>query len=570
MGLTRALWAALGAAVAIGIVAAPASALGGPRPAGDHTLTTTHFLITYHTDFLNGAPAKDYSTETDAGNIAGYAEQAYALYRSWGFPAPPNDGDGLVDVHVTDLSGPPAYSSSITPDFPFPSPDTGYIEIATPTELQGYADNAGLTLAQEEQMEISRDVFLMFAWATWLPLTPDNNWTEEGAAQWAGWAASGYPNVGGSVAPPDIAVSCRDSLVAHHMCDPDPYTDSGYSRWAFFQMLANEYGSSFVNGAFVNGAAGQPATTALANAIAAKGSSLASQFNAYAANLMTGGFHVAGLAAVRPQADANVVTGLINATLPAIKVTPTNHLAARYVTFQRGDADASHACYAATLAINVSMPAGTSSQPYFFWDVPGGSAQALSVSGTNASISVPWDTCDWGNARGWLSIPNASTTVDGANFTVTSTLTVDPNTIATSSSAPPPASVWGTTVTVPTTDVAPTIDVFGPELLQLSTTDPTIRLIVDSSGPGSLTANLGGTVLGTGTLRAGNNDLRFVVPKDMLTAIRRSASAANVLTLTPLSPAGTAGAAVTRQVVITAPAKTTAKAKAKAKKHKKK
>jgi hypothetical protein len=569
MAFSRALWVAFGAALAIGIVASPASALGGFRPTGDHTLATTHFLVTYHTDLTLGVPAKDYSTEGDAGDLAGYAEQAYALYRSWGFPAPPNDGDGLIDIYVTDTSTPPpGYESLVTPDGPpFPSPDTGYITIATPAELKGYADAEGLTVPQEEQKEISVDVFLMFAWATWLPTTPDEQWLEEGAAQWAGYVATGYPSVGSSVASPDIALNCRDSVVGNQMCDPDTFIDSGYSRWAFFQMLANEYGNAFVLNAFTNGAALQPSATALSNAIAAKGSSLASQFNTYASDMMTGNFGVPGLLGVRPTPDANVLAGTVTATLPPVKVTPTNHLAAHYVTFQRGDDDGSHACFAATLSINVAIPAGTSAQPYFFWDVVGSKPTALNVSGSTASITVPWDTCDWGPTRGWLSLPNAGTTVDAANFTVTSTLTVDPNTPATATAPPIPASVWGTTIPVPTADVPPSIDVFGPELLKLSTADPTIRLIVESSGPGTLNATLGGGALGSSSLRAGNNDLRFAVPKGMLTTLRRSASATNILTLTPASTSGSAsGSPVMLHVVIAA----APKAKPKAKKHKKK
>jgi len=449
----------------------------------------------------------------------------------------------------------------MTPDAPFVSPDTGYITIATPTQLQGYATADGLTVPQEEQREISVDVFLMFAWATWLPTSQDDQWVEEAAAQWAGYVATGYPSVGSSIAPPDIALGCRDNLPLHQMCDLDPYMDSGYSRWAFFQLLANEYGTSFARNVFANGAAGQTATAALSSAIAAKGSSLASQFNAYAADLMTGSFGVAGLAGVRPTPDANVLVGTVTTpppptvtALPAVNVTPINHLSARYVTFQRGDGDGSHACFAATLSIRVAIPAGTLAQPYFFWDVLGSTPTALNVSGSTASIdNIPWDTCDWGLTRGWLSIPNAGTPVDGANFTVTSWVTVDPNTPATATAPPLPTSVWGTTIPVPTADVPPSIDVFGPELLQLSAKTPTIRLIVDSSGPGTVTATLGATVLGNFALRAGNNDVRFAVPKSMLTSIRRSASASNVLTLTPMSASGSvAGQAVTRKVAIAA------------------
>ena len=569
MARIRALGVTLAVALLAGVLASAAPA---SRPTGDHTLQTAHFLVTYHTDVnaTTGAPGADYSTETDAGDIAGYAEQAYALYKSWGFTVPPNDGDGHIDIEVANLSGPPAYTSILIPDAPFPSPDTGWFQIATPTQLEGFAKSEGLTLAEEEQREVSIDVFQMFAYATWVPLTQDNQWTEEAASQWAGFVASGYPGVTGSVAAPDIALGCRDNLAAHRMCDPDPYFDSGYSRWAFFQMLANEYGKSFVQTAFANGALGQTATTALANAIASKGSSLATQFNLYAADLMSGNFGVPTLSAVRPTPDASVITGAATATLPAVTVTPANHLAARYVTFQRGDGDGSHACFKATLTVNVSMPSGTSSQPYFLWDVAGNTPQPLSVSGSTASITVPWDTCDWGTTLGWLSLPNASTTVDGATFTVTSSISVDTSTPAAPSSAPAPVSTWGTSVPVPSTDAAPSIDVFGPELLKVDAKSPIIRLIVESSGAGTVNAALGSVALGSSDLRAGENDIRFAVPKGMLASLRRSASAANTLTLTPVSPTGAlTGTAVTRTVVITATPKPKPHAKPKPKPKKK-
>jgi hypothetical protein len=273
------------------------------------------------------------------------------------------------------------------------------------------------------------------------------------------------------------------------------------------------------------------------------------------------------LSAVRPTPDASVITGAATGTLAPVTVTPTNHLAARYVTFQRGDGDGSHACFKATLTVNVSMPSGTSSQPYFLWDVSGSTPQPLSISGSTASITVPWDTCDWGTTRGWLSIPNASTTVDGATFTVTSSISVDTSTPAAPTSAPAPVSTWGTSVPVPSADAAPSIDVFGPELLKVDAKSPIIRLIVESSGAGTVNAALGSVALGSSDLRAGENDIRFAVPKGMLASLRRSASAANTLTLTPVSPTGAVtGTAVTRTVVITATPKPKPHAKPKPKK----
>src|ERR1700752_3393361 len=117
MALIRALGVALAAALVAGILAS--SAPGVVRPAADHTLTTTHFVVNYYTDVdSSGAPKSDYATETDAGQIAGYAEQAYALYTAWGFAPPPDDGDGHIDIYINDLAGPPAEESIIQPDAP--------------------------------------------------------------------------------------------------------------------------------------------------------------------------------------------------------------------------------------------------------------------------------------------------------------------------------------------------------------------------------------------------------------------------------------------------------------------
>ena len=563
MASLRAMGAALGAAVAIAGVLASSAAAVPIRPATDQTLTTTHFVIHYWTS----AGSLDYTSETQAGDFAAYAERAYALETGWGYPAPVDDGDGHIDIYIQDLSvSDPGVIGYVVPDSAT-APTSGLIVLTSPADMVGFAKAEGLTVEQEEAKTVAHELFHLFQFATWLPANQSDDWLLEGSAQWAGFNAIGYPpeSVITTVGPADIALSCRDDLASpRQMCDPDPYKEGGYSRWAFFQMLANEYGNAFLHDVLVNGAAGQSAVTALSNALAAKGSSLASQFNDYAKRLMDADFGVPALSAVRPTAEDSVLTGLKTGALPAFKV-PVNHLAARYVTFERGDGDGSHACYAATLSINVAIPAGTSSQPYFYWDAAGSTPQALTVSGSNASITVPWDTCNWGGA-GWLSLPNAGTTVDAADFVVTSSVTVDTSTPASSSTAPLPATIWGTTVPVPATDIAPLIDVFGPELLKVDSKSPTIRLIVESSGPGSVNATLGSVTLGGGTLRAGENDLRFTVPKGMLSSLRRSASATSVLTLTPVSPGGTSlGTPVTRHVVVTV-----AKAKPKPKAHPKK
>lgn len=569
MTRSRVLWVAVTALVSAGLLALPASA--GRPVAWDHTLTTAHFMIHYHTDIdpTTGQPGKDYSTQTDAGDFASYAEQAYATYLSWGYAAPLPGIDGYIDIYVEDLSGPPAWESISGSDNAGPGPSSGYFEIATPTELQAYATADGISLAQQEQQTVATNVFYMFEFAQWVPTESNGDfWLLYGPGTWASLASMPFAPTF-SIGDPDIALDCSETITVsqHQMCDPTWYDDRGFARYAFFGLLASKYGNSFLKTVFANGAAGQNSTTALSNALAAKGTTLAAVYTDFVNRFMSGTLGPTALDGVRPPAYTNVLTGASAVTTTtSAAVVPVNHLSARYVNFQRGDGDGSHACYAASLSINVLMPSGTSSQPYYYWDVPGSSPQALSISGNTASITVPWDTCDWGNTRGWVSLPNASTNVDGSTFTVTYSMTVDTNTPAAAAAPPSPASIWGTTVPVPATDVAPTIDVFGPELLKVSAKSRVIELIVESSGPGSLNAALGSVALGTSALRAGNNDVRYTVPASMIASLRQSASATNVLTLTPMSSSGaTTGTPVTRQVSIA----TTVKAKPKPKKHKK-
>jgi hypothetical protein len=88
--------------------------------------------------------------------------------------------------------------------------------------------------------------------------------------------------------------------------------------------------------------------------------------------------------------------------------------------------------------------------------------------------------------EGFLSLPNASTSADSQDFGVKASISVDTTTPAAASTAPGQVTVWGQVVSVPTTDLPPAIVVYGPELLTLSATDHQLRLIVQSSGEGSL------------------------------------------------------------------------------------
>jgi len=591
--LPRLVGMALAAAFAVGLLAASSPA----APSYDETLTTAHFVVHY-IDCIDQTrdqpclvPANDYTSQAEAGNIAAYAERAYDMYHNtWGLPVPPLNLDGHLDLYVTDVGDDnhlPSLEAYATPNNPGPAPSSGYGVLTNAVNLTNYTQTTGLTVEQEEQKEVANEVFVLFEFGAWVPINASDYWLLDAAAQWAAFQNMGYPSGAAltQLGPPDIALDCRSNLpsvvwppaLGFRMCDPDRWTEIGYTRWAFFQLLANKWGPAFVRTALLNGAAGQSSTTALANAIAANGTSLASVFGEYTTDLMNGNFGLSQLSTVRPPAYVSMQTGT-SPTTSAVTVgsIPVNHLAARFVTFDRGDGDSSHACYAAKLGISVSLRynaasqnfSSISSQPYFYWDVSGSNPQPLSVSGSTASITVPWDTCYWGTTHAYLSLPNASTTVDAADFTVTMTQTVDTNTPATATQPPAQTSIWGTTVPVPTNDVAPTIDVFGPELLTVSASERVIRLIVDSSGQGALNARLGSTALGTSQLRAGNNDVRFTVPASLIASLRRSAGVANLLTLTPMSSSGAAaGTPVTRHVAIsTAKAKPKPKPKPKPKK----
>jgi hypothetical protein len=121
----------------------------------------------------------------------------------------------------------------------------------------------------------------------------------------------------------------------------------------------------------------------------------------------------------------------------------------------------------------------------------------------------------------------------------------------------------------PTGELAPSLHLYGAQLVRVSASDRRVRLIVFSSGGGKLQAALGGRAIGTFALRAGNNDVRFRLPVASVKALRSASSArasASVLSLTSLSLDGAAGATVKRTVSIRPTAKKAAAKKPAAKK----
>jgi hypothetical protein len=527
----------------------------GSLPSMPQSFSNLHFAVYY-----DGDPTKtDYITETQAGDIVGIADQAYSAYLAWGYPAPLTGASGKTEFYVYDLS--PWHLASI---------DCGGAI---------YFD-AGTVASAGEAVSIAWDVFSEIEDGRWSPLVEPSAdvWLNQGAAEWAAALSLNYPSFAlGDLGPAEISLDCWDDA-GTSKCSKNGYENLGLSRWTFYEYLAERFGRTFMLEVLNDANAAGSAYTGLSNALNAHGTTVPDAYNDWVRTDMTGGYTAGPLQGLVPTTYTRVQTGTkagpvfqtqtqAGPVASSIQV-PVDHLATRYVEFDRGDGSTSSTCYAATLAVTVTIPAGTLSKPNFFWTGTGGSAVPLSISGSTATASVPWDTCTWSKGVGLLSLPNASSAVNGANFVVSATLSVDLTKPVATAVPPDPVSVNTPVVPVDSVSLAPTISVFGPELITLSAASRQLRLIVESNGEGQLQAAVGSISLGNATLRPGNNDVRFTLPASLFASFR-TAALTNVLTLTPVSSNGSAtGQPVTRTLGFAPAAKPTAVAKAKAKKKK--
>jgi len=532
-----ALLAALAAGSAV--LAGPAFATA-PDPSLTYTVGTTHFLVHYTTNTVHAFAV----TATQAADAGALAERALNAELADGYSVPPPDGgfggDNRVDIFLQDIAS------------------LGEAGEADPLNAGASAGYIILDASEGTSMHVvAHELFHLMQFAHWASGDVTDAWLYEAAAEWMGYRADGYSTENGAfpiaVGKNDFSLDCRDPNFATGIeCQPDVYYNNGYSRWSFFEFLNERYGAAFVDSIFSQLALGGDGTAlaSLSNALAAKGTTLAATYDAWALAELADSYSVKALQGLHPAVYTEVDTG-VDPGSTSVHV-PLNHLSMRFVKFVRGDNDASHACYAATLNVSVAIPAGVTSVPAFMWDGKGSTPVVLAVNGSTATAAIPWDTCTYQSNAGWLVLPNASTNVDAADFVVTTSMTVDTTKPATP--VPPPDPVTETTPVVPVSnaDVAPSLDLFGPEVLSLSPSETQLRLIVESNGPGTVKAALGATVLGTVTIRGGANDLRFKLPVSLLKSLRRAAGS-NRLTLTPSSPSGVVGQAVTRTVQVLQP-----------------
>lgn len=512
-------------------------------PTQPQSLSSTHFTVTYNDD--TGAP--EAVTSAEAGDLLAAAERAYAAYAAQGFPAPLTSG-GKTNFHILDLSS-FKVSSIICP---------------------GDIDFDVATLRSDRDYSASFDVFAEIEDR----FGGFGGWLNQGAASWAAWSSLGYPAAStADLGPWEMSLDCDSAASPYANCSTDGYANLGQSRWPFYEYLAERFGTTFILEALADAQSAGSNLTGLQDALVAHGSTLGAEYGSFTTKLLAGGWTAAPLnLALPPLAGTPILTGAITGnTTP--QTFAVDHLATRFIQIDRGDGSADHRCYSATLTINVTLPSGVTSQPVFYWAQANNAPVKLTVGGTSATASVPWDTCTWG-AHGYLSLPNTSTSPDGAVFTVSTHIDVS-TTEVTATPPSTPANTYGPSTDVGSVDVAPTVSVFGPLVLDLPATATQLLLVVEANAQGSLHGALGSLDLGSASINPGENVVKYALPAGVLQTLRASAAVSNILTLSPTSQDGrVTGAPVTIKVSVepaqkarAAKPKAKQKAKAKAKRH---
>jgi hypothetical protein len=517
----------------------PRAAAIDPFPTvGVVTLSSDHFLIHWSRDV---APCPTATiTQEQAGEILGMSERAYALYGSWGYTAP---------GYVADLS---------VDDFSAGCIAHGAIPLGNPPPLERWdavldpvapgVDEVHLNVASGlEYHVIAHEVFHLFEDAV-APGSADQ-WLHEGLAEWASVRANA--EAGGLELNPDRTMDCVGSE-----CGDSEFDRNGYPGWMLFEYLAERFGDAKVK-SVLDTAAANPAwsgTEVLSGVVTPLGPTLGKFFEDYTTARLTGNFTLTALAGVLPKTQATIVVGSSSGAILPVTLA-VNHLAVRYVDFAHGTDTDTGPCYAASLALKVALPPGVATTPYYSANVKGSVAQAFSVSDTTASLTVPWNTCG-ASPHAYVSLPNESHDVatsiafDGREFTVSGTVTVDKSKPASATEAPAGVKITGPVIQTPTTDPPPNLTLHAPELIRVSAKTRLLRFIVFSSGDGTLKGTLGSTWLGSAGLHAGNNDVRYVLPKQLLKSLRKTNTPANILTLTSYSPGGSQGGSVIRRVAM--------------------
>src|SRR5215208_3864239 len=334
LGMARSLRFALLVTVLAAVFAAPAQA--ARMDWLPETLTSQHFRI--HFDGAVLPPAKPVLHQ-DAGDLAGNLERAYTTYTvDWGYPAPLPDADALIDVYVTDL-GTTGFLGVAYTDDAAARQSSGYIQIDD--ELTSSAHVA------------AHELFHLVQIGQWQPM---DGYVMEGSAEWAGFRFLNFPaavDVGqdepealvDTLGAPDMSLTCSGPG-----CGATGYEAGGYSRWHFYEYLTERFGNTAVKDLFLKAKSLNDPTKSGADimsaAVADKGATLADVFSDWSVANLTGDYQAAALKGVQPPSYSTTLTGIDSGTLAAQKLV-VNHLATRYVAFQRGSGSSVGPCHAA-------------------------------------------------------------------------------------------------------------------------------------------------------------------------------------------------------------------------------
>ena len=318
-----------GRALAATVPLPACSIVGAPN-----TLVTPHFRIGYTSD----PAATNYITETQAGDIGGWAEHAYSRYQAMGFPAPvTSGGSGKIDIAVVDLAT-WSRASVVCPNGAFDF------------------DPKYLNAVDKNMFTIGAGVFSEVEYALFIPPTADL-WLTQAASQWASAMSLDYPQAAvEDIGPPDMALDCWDPnyTIGYEKCQKDAapqYDNIALSRWPFFEYLAEKYGPLFIDEVLTDAAGAGSGYTGLANALAAHGTTLSAAYNAWTAMDLAGTYTAPFLHNLVPASYMNVSTGVVAATVanklriprqpplhPLRRVRPRRRRRSRRLL--RGDADA--------------------------------------------------------------------------------------------------------------------------------------------------------------------------------------------------------------------------------------
>jgi hypothetical protein len=528
------------AAVLLGLSAAPAHAYPGVL---DETLETEHFVVHFTGD-LTYQDGEHVIVRQWAGEFAANAEWAYDTYvNAWGYPAHVPDADGKIDVYVYKFEK--FHNQEL-----FSALAAGSVPASGAAQTDGWIE-VNKAFVRDPQVA-AHQVFNMIQMAMYAP-APD--WLAQSTAEWAAFRLREYPSPFGFHAP-DNSLDCNTvtglpwvSVWLQRPCGAEGYESSGYTRWTFFQYLQERFGGDVVRDVWSRmQTVGSPTygVDAIRDVLAGKSASLTDVFGDYSVAMLTGNFATSLLAGQSPGIYTSGQTGQDTGSMSTLRVA-VNRLASRFVSIAPPPPD-EKPCYAATLSLTVTLPAAVTSRPHVY-ATGTRILTPLSISGTTATASIPWDTCSSG-APAFVSLPNTSQTLDGRMFVVNASTTVDKTKIVSATVPPPGATLTGPVIAAPTEDPAPDLAFYSRSVMRLSANSRVLQLVFYSSGTGKVRVVFSGQQVALLKVRAGANTASVRLPKP---AKRFSASSRAVLELTPLSPAGAPGDTFVQRVVFTKP-----------------